>query len=173
VLSPELATKFPEIKTYSGQSIDDPTATVRFSWTPKGLNAFVISEQGTFVVVPVDSDNRYVSYFTHDLEAKSFQCSNPVQQNASTGGGENDMELSVATGTLRRYRIAVTVTPEFIFTVGGETIAGNGTIAAVTNYVNNVRAIYEREIGVSFTIAAVWNPAAFPPPFTAFLQNGN
>jgi hypothetical protein len=173
VLSPELATKFPEIKTYSGQSIDDPTATVRFSWTPKGLNAFVISEQGTFVVVPVDSDNRYVSYFTHDLEAKSFQCSNPVQQNASTGGGENDMELSVTTGTLRRYRIAVTVTPEFIFTVGGETIAGNGTIAAVTNYVNNVRAIYEREIGVSFTIAAVWNPAAFPPPFTAFLQNGN
>lgn len=174
VLSPELSDKFPQIKTYSGQSIDDDTATLRFSWTPKGLNAVVISAQSTFMIVPTGSDDQYLSYFTHDLETKTFECSNPVDGDASSGNAYADgekAELTVANGTLRRYRLAVSVTPEFIFAIGGETVttAGQGTIAAVTNYVNNVRAVYEREIGVSFNLVAVWNPAFFGAPLT----NGN
>src|SRR5215217_577804 len=173
VLSPELADKFPQIKTYSGQSIDDRTATVRFGWTPKGLNAVVISEQGTFVIAPTGNDNQYLSYFTHDLETKPFECLAPVGVEAPSNAyaDTEKAELSVANGTLRRYRLAVSVTPEFIFAVGGETVttAGAGTIAAVTTYVNNVRAIYEREIGISFNLIAVWNPAFFGAPLT----NGN
>ncbi|HKG61527.1 MAG TPA: M12 family metallo-peptidase [Pyrinomonadaceae bacterium] len=170
VLSPELAGKFPEIKTYSGQSIDDATATLRFSWTPKGLNALVINEQGTFVIAPTGNDNQYLSYFTRDLETKPFECLGPVDGEApSNVYADSDTlkaELNVANGTLRRYRLAVTVTTDFIFAVGGETVAGAGTIAAVTNYVNNVRAVYEREIGVSFNLVAVWNPVAFGAPLT-------
>lgn len=173
VLSPELSAQFPRIKTYSGQSMDDPMATVRFSWTPKGLNVVVISEQGTFVIVPTGSNDEYLSYFTRDLETKPLECVTPVADTSSANAyadGEK-AEITVANGTLRRYRLAVSVTPEFIFAVGGETVttAGAGTIAAVTNYVNNVRAVYEREIGVSFNLVAVWNPAFFG----ATLTNGN
>jgi hypothetical protein len=168
VMSPDFGAKFPEIKTYSGQSIDDPTATARFSWSPRGLNAFVISEQGSFVVVPVSTEDQhhYLSYFTHDLDARSFEC---LTGSASSRGSEAPPEqpdAAVTDGNLRRYRLAVSVTPEFIFAVGGETVAGAGTIAAVTNYINNVTAIYEREIGVRFTLVAVWNPAAFGAPLT-------
>ena len=172
VLSPELGEKFPQIKTYSGQSMDDATATVRFSWTPKGLSALVISEQATFVIAPAGSNNQYISYFTHDLETKSFECSTPVGgYGANAYSGDERAELTVANGSLRRYRLAVSVTPEFIFAIGGETLttAGAGTIAAATAYVNNVRAVYEREIGVSFNLVAVWNPAFFGAPLT----NGN
>ena len=171
VLSTELADKFPQIKTYSGQSIDDPTATVRFSWTPKGLSALVISEQNTFVIAPSGNNNQYLSYFTRDLESKPFECLAPVAGDApSNAYADNERaEINVSNGTLRRYRLAVTVTTDFIFAVGGETVAGSGTIGAVTNYVNNVRAIYEREIGVSFNLVAVWNPGAFGVP----MVNGN
>ena len=33
MLAPELAAAFPDIRTYSGQGLDDPTATTRFGWT--------------------------------------------------------------------------------------------------------------------------------------------
>ncbi len=37
ILAPELAAAFPDIRTYTGQGIDDPTATARFGWTDRGL----------------------------------------------------------------------------------------------------------------------------------------
>lgn len=165
VLSAELSEKFPEIKTYSGQSIDDPTATVRFSWTPKGLNALVIGEQDTFVIAPTGSNDQYLSYFTRDLAAKPFECLTPAGGDAPSsvfGDGEK-AAVTVANGTLRTYRLAVSVTTEFYLAVGGGTDLG--AVAAVTNYVNNVIAIYKREIGVSFSLV-VFNPAAVGAPFT-------
>jgi hypothetical protein len=169
VLSAELAAKFPEIKTYSGQAIDDPTATVRFSWSSKGLNAFVISEQGSFQVVPFnDEPDSYLSYFTHDVERKPFECLTGIAEESGNKALSEQPKIVLANNTLRRYRLAVSVSPEFIFAVGGENVAGQGTVNAVTNYINNVRAIYEREIGISFNLVSVWNPAAFGPP----LMNG-
>jgi hypothetical protein len=52
VLSPELAAAFPEIRTYSGQGIDDPTATTRFGWTADGFHAMVIGRSGTVYIDP-------------------------------------------------------------------------------------------------------------------------
>lgn len=76
IMSAELAAQFPDIKTYSGQGIDDPTATMRLSMTPRGLNAFVTSEGDSFMVAPhSETDSSYYkSYFTRDVEGASFEC---------------------------------------------------------------------------------------------------
>ena len=44
IMDPQLANRYPEIKTYSGHSIDDPTATTRFDWTQFGFHAIILED---------------------------------------------------------------------------------------------------------------------------------
>ena len=52
VLAPTLSARFPEIRTFVAQGIDDPTATARLSLTPLGFHAMVLSASGTVFVDP-------------------------------------------------------------------------------------------------------------------------
>src|SRR5258705_5606194 len=52
VMEPQLAAQHPEIKTYSAVGIDDPRSSSRFSWTPSGFEAIVLSTDGTAFIQP-------------------------------------------------------------------------------------------------------------------------
>jgi hypothetical protein len=69
IMEPELAAMHPEIKTYKGQGIDDPSATLRMDVTPLGLHASVRSPNGGFYVDPYyqGDDSVYASYSRSDL----------------------------------------------------------------------------------------------------------
>ena len=64
VMEDGLAAKHPEIKTYAGRGIDDPTATLRMDITPMGLHASVRSSRGGWYVEPAQKLDQsvYASY---------------------------------------------------------------------------------------------------------------
>ena len=53
VMAPELQERFPTIRSYAGQGITDPSATLRFSMSPTGLRAMVISNGSTWYIDPM------------------------------------------------------------------------------------------------------------------------
>jgi Metallo-peptidase family M12B Reprolysin-like len=70
VMEKALAVRHPEIKTYAGRGIDDPTATLRADLTPLGFHASVRSTQGAWYIDPARhlDQSLYLSYFRRDLK---------------------------------------------------------------------------------------------------------
>ena len=68
VMEAGLAARHPEIKTYAGRGIDDPTASLRMDLSPLGFHASVRSQKGAWYIDPyVHLDQSlYASYWRRD-----------------------------------------------------------------------------------------------------------
>jgi hypothetical protein len=158
VMAPELAARFPEIRTYTGSGIDDPTATTRFDWTPLGFHAIVLSEKGTILIEPSGLGDvaNYTVYFQKDVVGGSGEC-DVTEQDQDAAIARNPKHSGVGPAvvsgtTLRNYRLAVAATAEYTTTYGGGTVSG--ALSAITTTVNLVDAIYEREVAIRLTLIA-------------------
>jgi len=160
VMEAELAARFPELRTYRGRGLDDPTAITRLDVTPAGFHAIVLSSQGTSIIEPASRTSRgqYISYNQSDApkDASSFSC---LLLGAEQAGVQSAQILregtnpAVATGgKLRTYRLALAATAEFTQTYGGGTVGG--ALSAMTTLINAVNAIYERDLAIHLTFVA-------------------
>ena len=186
ILSPELARRYPSIRTYRAQGVDDPTLTARLDTTPWGFHAQLLTRTGSVYVDPLDPNRteNYRSYWKSDLVRPPFRC----------GVGEGDvgdawaspMALAVTnpSGDQRRtYRLAVTATGEYTaFFAASDCPLGSpsscphdAAAARITTTVNRVTGIYEHELAVRFILVATniyENPATDPFP-TGATVDGN
>jgi len=157
VMAEELAVKFPEIKTYLGQGVEDPSSKIRFDMTPAGFHAIIFSSAGTIYIDPYShGDNRYyISYFKKDYlpnaSLQSFFCnfeSDPVI--AEEIRQLVEANPFVSTGEqLRTYRLACAATGEYTIFHGGTVPAG---MAAIVTAINRVTGVYENEVSVRMVL---------------------
>ena len=176
MMEPKLREKFPNIKTYRGQGIEDRTATITLDWTEAGFHAMVLSDvSGSVWIDPYAQGNtsEYISYYKKDLNAKSFFEEGLLMPDkdkvslmrAATGG------VCVG-GTLRTYRLAVACTFQYARAVG----ATNASLlhSAIVTTVNRVNGVYEKELAIRMVLIANNNAIEFRDSATTpFTGNGN
>jgi hypothetical protein len=156
VMHPDLAAQYPEIKTYKGQGIDDPTATTRFDWTPLGLRAIILSLEGTVFVEPFSQNDKinYISYFNKDISIDNISIKCDVEnKEEAKATAQSPLQPAFATGTtLRTYRLAVAATGEFTQQYGGGNVST--TLTQITSLVNQINAVYQKEATITFQLIA-------------------
>ncbi len=154
VMAPELAAKFPEIKTYLGQGIDDPSASVRFDVSPSGLHGQILSPKGAVYIDPYWRGDAvlHTSYYKRDYRkgADGFQCLVAGADDATAQPLARG-EMLRSGGNLRTYRLACAATGEYVAYHGGTVAAG---MSAIVTAINRVSGIYEVELAVRMVLVA-------------------
>ncbi len=171
IMEQGLAARFPEIQTFIGKGIDEPSATLRCDWTPHGFHAMVLSPNGTVLIDPYRTQDvlHYISYYKKDYrrEDKKFEClvrdSIPDQQLLMS-------YAAAAPVTLRTYRVAIGATGEYTQFHGGTV---NDGLAAIMTSLNRVNGIYEREFAVHMILVADETDVIFTNPGTDPYSDGN
>lgn len=173
IMEPQLAAQFPEIKTYRGQSLDDPAVVTRFGWTLFGFHAIILGPQGTVYIDPYGKGDQvnYNSYFKRDYqkEGAQFQCL--FNEDSQTTLQTNTPEPNVLNGTtLRTYRLALAADGEYTTFAGGTVPLA---LSAMTISMNRVNGIYEREVAVHMNMVANEASIIYTNPSTDPYTNNN
>ncbi|MEI9943247.1 MAG: reprolysin-like metallopeptidase [Chitinophagaceae bacterium] len=169
IQEPALQAKFPEIKTFLGQGIDDPYATVRFDYNPYfGFSAQILSPNGRIYIDPYARRdiNTYISYYhTDNNRVARFNCRTEESLNIPKLGREENILAGPCRGTqLTAYRLVISCAGEYA-QVMGSGLAGP-THAAIVTTVNRVTQVYELELAVRLVLVANNNLVEFLDPAT-------
>jgi hypothetical protein len=149
-----LAIKYPEFKTYSGQGIDNPAATVRFDITELGFHAMILSPDGDVFIDPFSRNEKeyYISYYKKDFRSsvdKQFVC-HTEGSDLKTSKPQNITDASTGE-QLRTYRLAIGATGEYTAYFGGTV---SGALSAITTSVNRITGVYEKDLSVRLVLIA-------------------
>ena len=175
VMAPELQAQFPEIRTYTGRGIEDPTALLKCDLTPHGFHAMVISNtHGTVFIDPysVGDSEHYMVYFKKDLlkeNGESFACATETDDLQELYLGEPAAKLQ-GDCQLRRYRLALACTGEYANFHGGTVPLA---LAAMNTTMNRVNGVYETDLAITMQIIANNNLLVFLNSATDPYSNGN
>ncbi|BAP32821.1 uncharacterized protein CHSO_3784 [Chryseobacterium sp. StRB126] len=152
-MSPELAAKFPEIKSYRGVSVKDSEKRISFSISPKGIKMILFSNQKPVVIEPATKDASV--YLVSP--AVPEQLPNPINPGCSMEEGkgssshkkENFPTDNTNDKKFRTYRLAVSVDGEFSEFHGGSIV---NSLAAVNDLMSYINPVYERDLSIHMNL---------------------
>jgi subtilisin-like proprotein convertase family protein len=151
VFSPELAKKYPDIKSYKGVSVDgDTSKKIRFSVSQDGVQTMMLDKSGgdaTFMQKTTDGEYILYARSSDDVLDDDFVCTTEevatVQKSLTTTSKLVDDQI------LRKYRIAIAATGEYTAYHGG-TVAN--ALAAINATLTRINMVYEVDLGVTLEL---------------------
>ena len=194
----ELAAKYPDIKTFTGEATDDRRVTAKLDFTCYGFHAMIFDGDNTSFVDPYDlyHDGYYMVHYKRD-EVRQYtdrmRCQVKTESGAIPGnegaeliqaGTSSHLEQRTVNGwNLRTYRLALSADAHYCQAATGST---SPTIAAclacMTTSMNRINGVYEREFSVHMNFCTHEDTLIWPThtgsvngtdPFWTIDNNGN
>ncbi|WP_299125216.1 reprolysin-like metallopeptidase [uncultured Tenacibaculum sp.] len=164
-LAPELAAKFPMIKSYSAKGLDNPNAIAKISLGNDGFHAIVFyGNESTLYIDPYTKDKKqYIIYKREHLHANENEFSCQIQETTSKIATPSYQNKNANDGKLRTYKIAIACTGEYSqFHLNNQNVPASATdatkkaavLSAMNTTMSRVNGVYERDLGVRMVIVS-------------------
>ena len=157
IMAPELAARYPEIRTYRVIGVDDQHAQGRVSITPLGFSGMIATDAGRVIISPDNfkrQDHVYRTGFAARQASAVYNCG--VHEHAKDLSAWVDPQSKTAnrvTGSLQEYDLAVAATFEY-YDFFDNPPSTSGTTSAIDMTINQVNLVYERDLGIRLRLVA-------------------
>ncbi|MBN8565424.1 MAG: fibronectin type III domain-containing protein [Flavobacteriales bacterium] len=148
-----LALQYPEIKSYIGIGIDNPTSTVYFSISPLGFQSMQLNAGKSAVFIePLTEDLTTYTVYKKADKAKHFspfECG--VIDTVADQIDPSTLRPNADDSTLRTFRLAVSTTGEYTAYFGGTKAQA---LAAINATMTRVNGVFEKDFAVRMVLIA-------------------
>ncbi len=152
VMEPGLAARHPEVKTYAGVGVTDPTATIRLDLTALGFHAAVREGAGAraWYVDPAVNEpgtTTHLSYDRADLPAPQRQFVEGDLGESIAAGAPSVARAAGEEVSQRTYRLAFVTDRTFAAHYGGTNI-----LDAKATLINRVNQVYNDDLAIDLIL---------------------
>ncbi len=152
-MDPALQARYPQIRSYIGIGIDNPTSTSYFSFSPLGFKAMTLNADKPAVFIePVSQDlMTYSVYKKSDKRAdlNKFECT--VINDVTPQLDPSMLRPNADDGMLRTFRLALSCTGEYATYFGGTKALA---LAAMNNSMTRVNGVFEMDFAARMVLIA-------------------
>ena len=180
----ELQEKFPNIKSYSAQGIDDPTAIAKISMGTDGFHGVIFSGyHETTYIDPYSKDNQdYIVYSRSSIskENDDFQCM--IEDTANKELVFSEVAKNADDGKLRTFRLALVCSGEYaqfhltrqnISTSATDAVKKEAVLSAMNTSMTRINGVFEKDLSVKLVIVGNNDDVIFLDEDTDNITDGN
>ncbi|SFN27455.1 Por secretion system C-terminal sorting domain-containing protein [Chryseobacterium oleae] len=164
-MAPELQAKYPDIKSYVGTGVEDPSVVLRFSLSPVGFSSMIIRSGISEFIEPFTEDRTVYAVFDskarrgHDKEPFECSAAEMVEKNA----GYNNGAVNKKAAGFNVFRMALSCTGEYaqyhLTTAGTPATATDAQkkaviLSAMNASLTRMNGVFEKDLSIHFNLIA-------------------
>lgn len=149
---PELQAKYPEIRAYEGSGLDDKSAKIHFSLSPRGIQTMVFraGKATEFIEENPENKSEYILFSSKDAASKlKLECKtldavldNKMSKTAKTASNNK---------VFKTLRLALSCTGEYTSYFGGTKA---GALAGMNATLTRVNGVFNKDLAIKLVLIA-------------------
>nr|WP_315029227.1 zinc-dependent metalloprotease family protein [uncultured Chryseobacterium sp.] len=178
-MAPELQAKFPDIKSYVGTGVEDPTVYLRFSLSPVGFSSMITRSGKSEFIEPYTEDRTVYAVFDSNArrgqDKEPFECSTMDEALKKSATEKKNSAVNKKTAGFNTFRMAITCTGEYAqYHLNAAGTPATATdiqkkavvLAAMNASLTRMNAVFEKDLSLHFNLIANNDLIVFVDPAT-------
>ncbi len=156
ILPATLSAKYPEIKTYTAEALNNPRITAKIDFTPAGFHAMIFDGVNTSFIDPIStiSNATYKVKYKRDEPLRDRNGCQTVPSPTYSHTDKTPYAAKTIGGyQLRKYRLAISCDHQYAEACVGTAILTKARVlGSIVTTMNRINGVYERELSITMTL---------------------